>query len=57
MRPKSNSLASTQLAVFGGGGMLPMTPRISSPPSNMDVETLYFGGEEGLGGGSAKGTG
>ncbi len=27
MRPKSSSLASTQLAVFGGGGMLPMTPR------------------------------
>ncbi len=25
MRPKSSSLASTQLAVFGGGGMLPMT--------------------------------
>ncbi len=27
MRPKSSSLASTQLVVFGGGGMLPMTPR------------------------------
>ncbi len=27
MRPKSSSLASTQLAVFGGGGMLPMIPR------------------------------
>ncbi len=25
MRPKSSSLASTQLAVIGGGGMLPMT--------------------------------
>ncbi len=28
---KSSSLASTQLAVFGGGGMLPMTPRTPSP--------------------------
>ncbi len=27
MRPKSSSLASTQLIVFGVGGMLPMTPR------------------------------
>ena len=27
---KWSSLASTQLAVFGGGGMLPMTPR--TPP-------------------------
>ncbi len=44
MRPKSSSLASTQLAVFGGGGMLPMTPRTPSPPSNMEVETLCFGG-------------
>ncbi len=33
-----------QLAVFGGGGMLPMTPRTPSPPSNMEVETLCFGG-------------
>ncbi len=33
MRAKSSSLASTQLAVFGGGGMLPMTPRTPSPPS------------------------
>ncbi len=41
MRPKSSSLASTQLAVFGGGGMLPMTPRTLS---NMEVETLCFGG-------------
>ncbi len=24
--------------------MLSMTPRIPSPPSNMEVETLYFGG-------------
>ncbi len=38
------TLASTQLAVFGGGGMLPMTPRTPSPPSNMEVETLCFGG-------------
>ncbi len=33
-----------QLNVFGGGGMLPMTPRTPSPPSNMEVETLCFGG-------------
>ncbi len=26
--------------MFGGGGMLPMTPRTPSPPSNMEVETL-----------------
>ncbi len=39
MRSKSSSLASTQLAVFGRGGMLPMTPRTPSPPSNMEVET------------------
>ncbi len=44
MRPKSSSLASTKLAVFGGGGMLPMTQRTPSPPSNMEVETLCFGG-------------
>ncbi len=44
MRPKSSSLASTQLVVFGGGGMQPMTPRTQSPPSNMEVETLCFGG-------------
>ncbi len=31
MRPKSSSLASTQLVVFGGGGMLPMIPRTPSP--------------------------
>ncbi len=43
MRPKSSSLASTQLAVFGGGGMLPMTLRTPSPPSNTEVETLCFG--------------
>uniref|UniRef100_A0A674F7N9 Uncharacterized protein n=1 Tax=Salmo trutta TaxID=8032 RepID=A0A674F7N9_SALTR len=41
---KMEHLASTQLTVFGGGGMLPMTPRIPSPPSNMEVETLCFGG-------------
>ncbi len=39
-----SSLASTQLAVFGGGGMLPMTPRTPSPPSNMEVETSCFEG-------------
>ncbi len=39
MRSKSSSLASTQLAVFGRVGMLPMTPRTPSPPSNMEVET------------------
>ncbi len=44
MRPKSSSVASTQLTVFGGGGMLSMTPRTPSPPSNMEVETLCFGG-------------
>ncbi len=40
---KSSSLASTQLVVFGGGGMLPMTQGTPSPPSNMEVETLCFG--------------
>ncbi len=44
MRPKSSSFASTQLTVSGGGGMLPMTPRTPSPLSNMEVETLWFGG-------------
>ncbi len=44
MRTKSNSLTSTQLTVFGRGGMLPMTPRTPSPLSNMEVETLCFGG-------------
>ncbi len=44
MRPKSSSLASTQLTVFGGRGKLPMTPRTPSTPSNMEVETLCFGG-------------
>ncbi|KAL0182731.1 hypothetical protein M9458_022106, partial [Cirrhinus mrigala] len=29
------SLASTQLSMFGGGGILPMTPRTPSPPSDM----------------------
>ncbi len=38
---KSSSLASTQLAVFGGGGMLPMAQRTPSPRS---VKTLCFGG-------------
>ncbi len=32
MRSKSSSFGSL---VFGGGGMLPMTPRTPSPPSNM----------------------
>ncbi len=44
MRPKSSSLGSTQLALFGGAGMLPMTPRTPSPLSNMEMETLCFGG-------------
>src|SRR4029434_5921099 len=43
MRPKSNSLASTRLAAFGGGRMLNMTPRTPSPLSSMEVETLCFG--------------
>ncbi len=42
MRPISSSLASTQLTVFGGGGMLPMTPRTPYPPSNKEVETWCF---------------
>ncbi len=41
---KSSSLASTQLTVFGRGGMLPMTTRTPSPLSNMEVETLCFAG-------------
>ncbi len=41
---KIELLASTHLGVFGGGGMLPMTPRTPPPPSNMEVETLCFGG-------------
>ncbi len=44
MRPKSSSLTSTQLAVFGGGGKLHITPRTPSPPSNTELETLCFGG-------------
>ncbi len=44
MRAKSSSLALSQLAVFGGGGILPTTPRTPSTPSNMEVETLCFGG-------------
>ncbi len=43
MRTKSSSSASTQLTMLGGGGMLPMTPRTPSPPSNMEVESLCFG--------------
>ncbi len=34
LRPKSSFLASTQLAVFGGGGMLPMAPRTPSKNTN-----------------------
>ncbi len=44
MRPKSSSFALTQLAVFAGGGILPMTRKTPSPSSNMEVETLCFGG-------------
>ncbi len=43
MRPKSSSLASTKLGVFGGGVMLPMIQRIPSPSSNMEVETCFGG--------------
>ncbi|KAK3508389.1 hypothetical protein QTP70_026019, partial [Hemibagrus guttatus] len=39
-----SSLVSTQLAMFGGGEMLHMTPQTPSPPPNMEVETLCFGG-------------
>ncbi len=41
---KLQYLASTQLTVFGGGGMMPKNPRTPSPPSNTEVETLCFGG-------------
>ncbi len=42
---EETSLASTQLTVLGrGGGMLPMTPITPSPLSNMEMETLCFGG-------------
>ncbi len=34
MRPKSSFLASTQIAVFRRGGVLPMNPRTLSPLSN-----------------------
>ncbi len=51
MRTKCSSLASTQLAVFGGGGML-LSPRTPSPPSYMEVKTLCVWGCF-----SAKGTG
>src|SRR4029434_8799222 len=40
MRPQNQALASTRLAAFGGGRMLNMIP---SPPSSMEVETLWFG--------------
>ncbi len=51
MRPKSSSLASTQLAVFGGGGMLPMTPR--TPSHRQTWRWKHYA----LGCFSAKGTG
>ncbi len=41
---KIELLASTQLTVFGGGGMLHMTSRTPSPPSNTEMETLCFRG-------------
>ncbi len=44
MRPKCSSLASTQLAMFGGGWMLPMTPRTPSPPSNHQYRLAFNGG-------------
>ncbi len=43
MKPKPSSLASTQLAMFGGGGMLPMTPRTPSPPSNRCGNIMLWG--------------
>ncbi|KAK3539003.1 hypothetical protein QTP86_023605 [Hemibagrus guttatus] len=39
MRPKSSSLASTQLAVFGGGGML---PKVLDPKNT--IPTIKHGG-------------
>ncbi len=44
MRPKSSSLASTQLAVFGGERNAAYDPKNTIPTSNMEVETLCFGG-------------
>ncbi len=44
MPTKSSSLASTHLVVFEGGRMMPTTPRTPSSLSNMEVETLCFGG-------------
>ena len=41
--PTSSFLASTQLVVFRGGGMLLVTPRTPSPPSNTVVETCSGG--------------
>ena len=38
-----NDSEDNWVKVFGGG-MLPMTPRTPSPLSNMEVETLCFGG-------------
>ncbi len=50
MRPKSSSLASTQLAVFAGGGML-------LDPKNTIPTVKHGGGNIMLWGDSAKGTG
>ncbi len=43
MRPKSSSLASTRLVVFGGREMLTITPRTPSLQSSTEVETSCFG--------------
>ncbi len=42
--PKSSSLASTHIVVFEGGRMMPKTSRTPSSLSNVEVETLCFGG-------------
>ncbi len=52
MRLKIELFGINSTRHVGGGGMMPMTPRTPSPPSNMEVETLAFGGVF-----SAKGTG
>ena len=50
MKPKSSFFVSIWLAVFGGRGILTMTPRTLSPPSSMEVEALCFGNVSLLGG-------